>query len=115
MAGAKGVVPLDAHASQVYGLQFYDGARVLSRDRLGVMAWDASSGRLLRRFADRERESVDLLALLPTGRFLVTDWRVRRFRAVDAQTGRDAWRFDGRPDLGRVAISPGRRHALVRG
>jgi RNA polymerase sigma factor (sigma-70 family) len=116
IADGKAVVPLDAHASPVYWLQFFaDGARVLSRDRLGVMAWDANSGRLLRRFPDRRMESVDLLALLPTGRFLVTDWPARRFRAVDARTGREAWGFDGRPDLDWSAVSPGGRHLLVRG
>jgi WD40 repeat protein len=118
IADGKAVVPLDAHSSQVYQLQFFaGGTRVLSMDRLGVMAWDASSGRLLGRLPDRRwpLEISDLQALLPTGRFLVTDWSASRFRSVDAQTGREAWGLDGRPDLGRSAMAPGGRHALVRG
>jgi RNA polymerase sigma factor (sigma-70 family) len=119
VAAGKEVVPLDAHDSPVLGVALTaDGRHVVSRTRTGIFAWEARTGRLLRRsagFEGRER----LEALLPDGRLLTADPtadpRQGLFRVREGLAGRELQRIEGRPDVGPpvVALAPGGRYAAL--
>jgi RNA polymerase sigma factor (sigma-70 family) len=122
VANGKEVVRLDAHDSPVNGVAFTaDGRHVVSRSRTGTFAWEALTGRLLRRSPGAETATERVEALLPDGRLLTadptTDPRHGLFRVRDALTGQEALRFEGRPDVGPpcAVVAPGGRFAALRG
>jgi RNA polymerase sigma factor (sigma-70 family) len=120
VADGKEVRPLDAHAGPVYGLAFTaDGRHVVSRARDGVFAWEALTGRLLRRTPDGERAGEYLETLLPDGRLLTAERTADPtnsfFRVREASTGREVLRVQGRPDAGHPAVAPGGRYAGLGG
>src|SRR5262249_58990560 len=86
-----------------------------------VFAWEALTGRLLRRTADRGAWGEHVAALLPGGRLLTADPtndpRQGFFRVRDPRTGGEVLRFEGRPDVGppNIAPAPGGRYAALRG
>jgi RNA polymerase sigma factor (sigma-70 family) len=122
VATGKDVLPLEAHDSPLMGLAFTpDGRHLVSHARTGIFAWEALTGRLVRRLPaplpGRER----IVTVLPDSRLLTEDPtedpREGLFRVRDALTGREALRFEGRPDVGppSVAPAPGGRFAALRG
>jgi RNA polymerase sigma factor (sigma-70 family) len=120
VADGKEVRPLDAHDGPVYGLAFTaDGRHVVSRARDGVLAWEALSGRLLRRSAGGEVPGESLAGLLPDGRLLTAqrtaDPTISFFRVREAPTGREVLRVQGRPDAGQLTVAPGGRYAGLGG
>src|SRR5262249_29457866 len=121
IATGKELAPLDAHDSPVIGVAFTeDGRGVVSRGRTGILSWDALTGRLAHRLNGFDGLE-ELEALLPDGRLFTgdrtTDPRQGLFRLRDAQTERETFRFEGRPDVGPpvVAVAPGGRFAAVHG
>jgi RNA polymerase sigma factor (sigma-70 family) len=118
--GGKDVVRLDAHSSPVIDLALSpDGRHVMSRDRDGIMAWESLTARLLRRAPEGDAAGEYHQALLPDGGLLTAertaDPTQGLFRLRDPQTGREVWRFEGRPDVGEVAVAPGGRYAALSG
>jgi WD40 repeat protein len=121
-ATGKQVVRLDAHAGRVFGLAITpDGRHVISRADTSIFAWEVRTGRLLRRLPAGGPYEEYLEALLPDGRLLTADRRPDPlrglFRVRDLLTGREALRFDGRPDVGppSATVAPGGRFAALRG
>ncbi len=120
VADGKEVVRIDAHESPVLDLIFTpDGQRVVSRARDGVFAWEALTGRLLHQTANGDVYGEYVAALLPDGRLLTAERTANPlnglFRLRDPQTGRELWRFEGRPDGGEIVVAPGGRYAAVTG
>jgi hypothetical protein len=92
-----------------------DGRVVVSRDAGEFLAWDARTGRLLHRSPLTRTDDGSFDLLLPGGRLLTADRVASLFRVRDARTGRETFRFEGRPDVGEPAVAPGGRYVAVRG
>jgi WD40 repeat protein len=122
LATGKDVCPLEAHEDPVLDLAFTpQGGALVSRGRAGVLAWDLQTSRLLHRLPPDEQGGEWIVALLPDGRLLTADPtadpRQGLFRLRDARTGREVFRFEGRPDVGPpcAVAAPGGRYAALRG
>jgi RNA polymerase sigma factor (sigma-70 family) len=121
VAGGKDLVRLDAHSSPVIELALSpDGRHVVSRGRDGIMAWESLTGRLLHTTTDGDVTGEYHVALLPDGGLLTAERTADPatgglFRLRDPLTGREVWRFEGRPDAGEVAVAPGDRYAALSG
>ncbi|HEX5269763.1 MAG TPA: sigma-70 family RNA polymerase sigma factor [Gemmataceae bacterium] len=117
VAGGKDVVRLDAHSSPVIELTLTpDGRHVVSRGRDGIMAWESLTGRRLHTTPDGDVAGEYYVALLPDGGLRTANPATGGlFRLRDPLTGREVWRFEGRPDAGEVAVAPGGRYAALAG
>jgi WD40 repeat protein len=121
VGGGKEVGPLEGHDHPVIGLAFTpDGRHVGSRAGTTIFAWEARTGRLLRRAAALPgQETIE--ALLPDGRLLTADRTDNPlnglFRLRDGMTGEEVWHFEGRPDVGppTAVVAPGGGHVAVHG
>jgi WD40 repeat protein len=121
VAGGKDVVRLDAHTSPVIELALSpDGHHVVSRGRDGLLAWESLTGRLLHTTPEGDVTGEYHVALLPDGGQLTAERTANPatgglFRLRDPLTGREVWRFEGRPDAGEVAVAPGGRYVALSG
>jgi WD40 repeat protein len=112
----RAVLPLTGHDSLVMGLTFTpDGRHVVSRGLTEVISWETRTGKLLRHFPTGGTDGENVAEILPGGLLLTGDVGARLYRLREPRTGRELWRFAGRPDADKAAVAPGGRYVAVRG